>query len=90
MEEGKGRGFDGTFKLSTLAIMVIFLPAAFPVLVEFHFVLSVIIMMVFPSSGLVFCSLDLDLGDLLVVLDLWLCRVFSDFCDLRSWLLIDQ
>ena len=39
MEEGKGHDFDGTFKLSTLTVVVIFLPAAFPVLVDFHFVL---------------------------------------------------
>ena len=39
MEEGKGRGFDGTFRLSTLIVVVIFLPAAFPMLVDFHFVL---------------------------------------------------
>ncbi|GMN31372.1 hypothetical protein TIFTF001_003227 [Ficus carica] len=39
MEEGKGRGFDGTFRLSTLTVVVIFLPVAFPVLVDFYFVL---------------------------------------------------
>ena len=39
MEEGKGRGFNGTFRLSTLDVVVIFLPAAFPVLANFHFVL---------------------------------------------------
>ncbi|GMN68914.1 hypothetical protein TIFTF001_037964 [Ficus carica] len=90
MEEGKDRGFDNTFKLSTLAVVVIFLPAAFPVLVDFHFVLSLIIMMVFPLSELVVCSPDLDIGDLLVLLDLWLCRVFGDLCDLRLWLSIDR
>ncbi|GMN31310.1 hypothetical protein TIFTF001_003200 [Ficus carica] len=82
MEEGKGRDFDGTFKLSTLTVVVIFLHAA----LDFYFVLSLIITMVFPSSKLVVCSSDLDLGDLLVVLDLWLCMVFGDLCDLRSWL----
>ncbi|GMN59454.1 hypothetical protein TIFTF001_028548 [Ficus carica] len=89
MEEGKGRGFDGTFRLSTLVVVVIFLPTAFLVLVDFHFILSLIITMVFLLSGLVVCSPDLDLGDLLVLLDLWLCRVFGDLCDLRSWLPID-
>ena len=39
MEEGKGRGFDSTFRPSTLAMVVIFLLAAFPVLVDFYFVL---------------------------------------------------
>ncbi|GMN39699.1 hypothetical protein TIFTF001_008934 [Ficus carica] len=40
MEEGNGCGFDGTFRLSTLTVVVIFLPAAFPVLVDFNFVLT--------------------------------------------------
>ncbi|GMN70552.1 hypothetical protein TIFTF001_039592 [Ficus carica] len=77
IEEGKGHGFDGTFRLSTLAMTVIFLPVAFPILVDFHFVL-------------VNLCIDLDLGDLLVLLDLWLCREFSDLYDLRSWLPIDR
>ncbi|GMN49588.1 hypothetical protein TIFTF001_018759 [Ficus carica] len=90
MEEGKGHGFDAIFRLSTLAVVVIFLPTAFLVLVDFHFVMSLIIMMVFPLSGLVVCSPDLDFGDLLVLLDLWLCKVFGDLCDMRSWLPIDR
>ncbi|GMN65364.1 hypothetical protein TIFTF001_034434 [Ficus carica] len=47
MEAGKGRGFDGTFKMSTLALVVIFLLVAFS--------------MVFPSSEFMVCSSDLDL-----------------------------
>ncbi|GMN51590.1 hypothetical protein TIFTF001_020749 [Ficus carica] len=78
-----GCGFYGTFRLFTLTVVVIFLPAAFSVL-------SLIITMVIPLSGLVIYFPDLDLGDLLVLLDLWLCRVFSDLCDLRSWLPIDR
>ncbi|GMN47066.1 hypothetical protein TIFTF001_016248 [Ficus carica] len=41
MEEPKGRGFDDTFRLSALAVVVNFLSAAFPVLIDFHFVLYV-------------------------------------------------
>lgn len=113
MEEGKDRGFNGTFR----DVVVIFLSTAFQVLVDFHFVLvclcvgvitmyhmqiwfcllfcyvcfqSLIITMVFPSSELVVCSSDLDLDDLLVLLDLWLYRVFGDLCDVRSWLPVDR
>ncbi|GMN26614.1 hypothetical protein TIFTF001_001350 [Ficus carica] len=82
MEEGKGRGFDGIFKLFTLTVVVIFLPVAF-------LIMSSTITMVVLSFELVVYSLDLDLGDLLVLLDLWLCRVFGDLYDLRSWLPID-
>ncbi|GMN45724.1 hypothetical protein TIFTF001_014911 [Ficus carica] len=81
MEEGKGGGFDGTFRLSTLVVVIIFLPVAFP---------SLIITIVFPSSGLVVCSSDLYLGDLLILLNLWLCMVFSDLCNMRLWLPIDR
>ena len=35
MKKGKGRDFDSTFRLSILAVVVIFLPAAFLVLVNF-------------------------------------------------------
>ncbi|GMN60235.1 hypothetical protein TIFTF001_029313 [Ficus carica] len=83
MEEGKGRGFDDTFWLSTLVVVVIFLLVAFSVL-------SLIIMMVFPSSKLMVYSPDLDIGYLLVLLDLWLCRVFGNLCDLKSRLPIDR
>ena len=47
-------------------------------------------MMVISLSELVVCSSDSDLGDLLIMLDLRLCKMFGDLCDLRSWLLIDQ
>ena len=36
------------------------------------------------------CLSDLDLDNLLVLLDLWLCRVSGDICDLMSWLPIDR
>ena len=38
MEEWKDHGFDGTFRLFILTVVVIFLLAAFLVLVDFHFV----------------------------------------------------
>ena len=37
MDKGKGRGFDGTFRLSTLAMVVIFLSAAFSAIDRFSF-----------------------------------------------------
>ncbi|GMN39750.1 hypothetical protein TIFTF001_008974 [Ficus carica] len=62
MEEGKGRGFGGTFRLSTLTVVIIFLPATFSFL---------IIMMVFPSSEFMICSSDLYLGDLALLSRAW-------------------
>ncbi|GMN28829.1 hypothetical protein TIFTF001_002192 [Ficus carica] len=79
MEEGKDRGFNGTFR----DVVVIFLSTAFQVL-------SLIIRMVFQLSGLVVCLSDLDLDDSLVLLDLWLYRVFGDLYDVRSWLPVDR
>ncbi|GMN42875.1 hypothetical protein TIFTF001_012089 [Ficus carica] len=32
IEKGKGHGFNDTFRLSTLVVVVIFLPATFPIL----------------------------------------------------------
>ena len=39
IEEGQGCGFDGTLRLSTLTMEVIFLSETFSVFVDFHFVL---------------------------------------------------
>lgn len=39
LKKGKGRDFDGTFRLSILVVIIIFLPAAFLVLINFYFVL---------------------------------------------------
>ena len=39
IETGKGHGVNGTFRLSTLVVVVIFLLATFPMLVDFYFVL---------------------------------------------------
>ncbi|GMN52802.1 hypothetical protein TIFTF001_021942 [Ficus carica] len=91
IEEGKGRGFDGTLRLSTLAMVVIFLHAAFPVLIDFHFVLVFLNNNDgYPIVRVHVYSPYLDLSNLLVLLDLWLCRVFGHLCDLRPWLPIDR
>lgn len=39
IEKGKDHGFNGNFRLSTLAVVVIFIPVTFLMLVDFHFIL---------------------------------------------------
>ncbi|GMN48423.1 hypothetical protein TIFTF001_017599 [Ficus carica] len=81
MEEGKGRGFDDTFKLSTLAVVVIFLPATFQYFHNNNDDLPI----VWARSLLARFRSWRFVGPTRLVA----CKVFGDLYDLRSWLPID-